>query len=34
MERVNAQIVLATFDRELWAAAQQTDLGVWPEDVL
>ena len=31
-ERLNAQIVLVTFDRELWEAARRTGLETWPEE--
>lgn len=31
-ERVGSSIVLATFDRELWEAAQQAGLTAWPEE--
>jgi predicted nucleic acid-binding protein len=30
-ERIAAPVVLATFDRELWTAAKQANLSVWPE---
>ncbi|MDY7078354.1 MAG: type II toxin-antitoxin system VapC family toxin [Chloroflexota bacterium] len=30
-EHIEHSIVLATFDRELWAAAQKINLAVWPE---
>jgi predicted nucleic acid-binding protein len=30
-ERLNARIVVATFDRELWQAARQSELEAWPE---
>lgn len=31
-ERITMPIVLATFDRELWEAACQAGLEVWPEE--
>lgn len=31
-ERIADPIVLATFDRELWTAARQVGLRVWPEE--
>ena len=31
-ERVGSSIILATFDRELWEAAQQAGLTAWPEE--
>jgi predicted nucleic acid-binding protein len=31
-ERIAHPIVLATFDRELWTAARQVGLRVWPEE--
>jgi predicted nucleic acid-binding protein len=31
-ERIGHPVVLATFDRELWEAAQQANLAVWPEE--
>jgi predicted nucleic acid-binding protein len=30
-EYMEHQVVLATFDRELWEATRQVELGVWPE---
>jgi len=30
-ERLDARIVVATFDRELWQAARQSGLETWPE---
>ena len=30
-EHVGHQVILATFDWELWEAAQQVGLGAWPE---
>ena len=30
-EHIGYQVVLATFDRELWEAAQQVGLEAWPE---
>lgn len=32
-ETLEAPITLATFDRELWEAGQQTGLTVWPEEL-
>ncbi len=32
-ETMEAQITLATFDRELWSAASQAGLSVWPENL-
>jgi predicted nucleic acid-binding protein len=31
-ERIAHPVVLATFDRELWTAARQVSLRVWPEE--
>ena len=31
-ERLASLVVLATFDRELWTAARQAGLAVWPEE--
>jgi predicted nucleic acid-binding protein len=33
-ESVGEEIILATFDRQLWDAAKRTGLKVWPGDVL
>ena len=33
-ESVGEQIVLATFDQELWEASMRTGLEVWPEQLL
>jgi uncharacterized protein len=30
-ETLEAEIILATFDRELWSAARKAGLSVWPE---
>ena len=30
-EAVETPVTLATYDRELWSAAQQAGMGVWPE---
>ena len=30
--RINPSVVLATFDQELWEAAQQAGLTAWPEE--
>ena len=32
-EGLSEPVLLATFDRELWAAAQQVGLDVWPESL-
>lgn len=32
-ETLETQITVATFDRELWSAAEQTGLTVWPEQL-
>jgi predicted nucleic acid-binding protein len=31
-ESVGIEIVVGTFDRQLWTAAQQAGMKVWPED--
>ena len=33
-ESVGEEVVLATFDQQLWDAAKRTGLKVWPDDIL
>ncbi|MGC8856862.1 MAG: type II toxin-antitoxin system VapC family toxin [Anaerolineae bacterium] len=32
-EKINLPVTLATFDRQLWKAAQNTQMNVWPENL-
>ena len=31
-ESIGTEVVVGTFDRQLWTAAQQVGMNVWPED--